>query len=101
MEATHTPGPWDVDEGDLSIYALDERGGTIPLFQPHEDCDGEMMTFAEALDNARLAAAAPDLLEALKALQLQALQSPDLIRTEWGCEALDSARTAIAKAEAA
>lgn len=40
-----------------------------------------------------------DLLAALKALQLQALQSPDLLSTEWGQEALALTQAAIAKAE--
>lgn len=42
-----------------------------------------------------------ELLAALKALQLQALQSPDLLRSEWGQDALDAARAAIAKASRA
>lgn len=40
-----------------------------------------------------------NLLAALKTLQRQALQSPDLVKTEWGQEALEQARAAIAKAE--
>ncbi len=51
--------------------------------------------------NASLIAAAPELLEALKALRIQALQSTVNDRAnEWGMEALGLAHAAIAKAEA-
>lgn len=62
-----TSGLWDVDDGDLSIYALDASGGPIPLFQIHEECDGDMMPFEEARANAWLAASAKHMLEALTA----------------------------------
>lgn len=46
-----TPGPWDYDAEDFEIYAL-ETFETLELTEP----------------NARLMAAAPDLLEALRGL---------------------------------
>jgi hypothetical protein len=49
--------------------------------------------------DARLIAAAPDLLAALKALEIQALQSDvNEHSNEWGREALGMARAAILKA---
>lgn len=52
---------------------------------------------AEAIANAHLIAAAPDLLEALKACQLQLLQSGD--HHEYAQEALELSYAALAKAE--
>ena len=37
------------------------------------------------------------LFEALRLLQVQALQSPDLMRTEWGQEALEETQAVIEK----
>ena len=62
MSASHTPGPWIVQKEDVSIYAgsirvADVRGWGGLQYKP----DG-----AEEMDaNARLIAAAPDLLGAL------------------------------------
>lgn len=53
----------------------------------------------EAIANMHLIAAAPDLLAALKALHLQALQSDmNNPADEWGYEAIQLATAAIAKA---
>ena len=85
MTSKHTPGPWFVQPGFLTIYNMD--GGDYGLTcavasvldkQPGRDA-------AEA--NARLIAAAPDLLEALKHARSQ-MQHPDQMIDE-----------AIAKAE--
>jgi len=61
-EAKHTPGPWDqVPEGDNWIWLFHEPSQTrvarVVLYSGKED---------ENRDNARLIAAAPDMLEALK-----------------------------------
>lgn len=58
----HTPGPWDVDEGDGSIYSL-ETQETVLHGGVHE-------IFWSRPEDARLAIAAPDLLEALTELLL-------------------------------
>ncbi len=64
--AKHTPGPWALD--DESIYAPDGEGwkqvAEIPNWRTNP---GEVLT-PEDNANARLIAAAPDLLEALKAI---------------------------------
>jgi hypothetical protein len=93
----HTPGSWRyapeisfsdsdnpcvVDEFDLVVAEVSDDG------HDEDECEA----------NAHLIAAAPDLLAALKALQIQAMQSPDLLRTVWGQEALERASAAIARA---
>jgi hypothetical protein len=62
--ATHTPGPWDIDA----------RGQGRPIIMAHHSPHGPMAvcemrykpTLEEAEANARLIAAAPDLLAALR-----------------------------------
>lgn len=86
---THTPGPWVREpeyEGDPATF-VHAKGRAIA------DCHngyGE-----EDEDNARLIAAAPELLAALKALA-----NLDK-RCGWHSAALDQANAAIAKAEGA
>jgi hypothetical protein len=55
--AQHTPGPWVLNERD--------RAATIPVRGPHNVCSA----YGGTLANARLIAAAPDLLEALITLR--------------------------------
>jgi len=103
----HTPGLKLTD-------GSDELGRYIRLWEPKPKIRGvaealvcefdhgggaHCLTAEEALAYAHLFRAAPDLLAALKKLQLQALQSPDLLSTEWGQEALELTRTAITRAE--
>lgn len=65
-------------------------------------CDTDNGTKAEYERKARLMAAAPDLLVALKALHHQALQSElNSPSHEWGTEALGLSRAALEKAERA
>lgn len=69
---THTPGPWAMGDSDLPVSSLavcglpdGRRHGTIVRFaQPRPDG----MSFDESYCNARLIAAAPDLLAALQAV---------------------------------
>lgn len=91
-DVKHTPGEWFVWSDHNGVYQV---GPSINLkvasiWKP---------VLGDAGTNARLLAAAPDLLEALKALRLQALQS-DLTSAanEWGREAIAMANAAIAKA---
>ena len=84
MNSTHTPGPWKVDRAPNGVTYIDAIGrrGEIPIctVTSHEQ------------DDARLIAAAPDLLEAcrgmLRHLEREGLQF----------DAMDDARAAIAKA---
>lgn len=53
----HTPGPWDADEEDFSIYQIETSDQIAEVFSHHPPEELEA--------NARLIAAAPELLEAL------------------------------------
>lgn len=64
----HTPGPWEVfldDDFYPGIEAKDRRYSIIVFGDEGGDCGVQGKTHEEALANARLIAAAPDLLEAL------------------------------------
>lgn len=78
----HTPGPWSVEPYDK--YQKD-----IIIIEPRCSVDNDDVDHEEAEANARLIAAAPDLLEALQAVVAIA----DRKTVEF-----DRARTAIAKA---
>jgi hypothetical protein len=87
MSTQHTPGPWTLDgaanTGDLDIIS---PTGRIAML----DCE-----FSEASEDvltadARLIAAAPDLLHALRVIDSNAAESPEWIRRV--------TRAAIAKA---
>lgn len=97
MMAEHTPGPWGCR--DTSYHAHDYRltkpnGEPLPVNAPYND-------HSEQRANARLIAAAPDLLEALEYLLEQTIvqdEQYDCIITEGEAEAAAMARAAIAKA---
>ncbi len=108
MTTKHTPGPWSVfgdtkdqpgiegDDGTFSIIVYGEEDEA-------DDCGVHGHTNEEMWANARLIAAAPDLLEALKMLKedyynLAARVSIDGIT---GNLSVEMARAAIAKAEEA
>ena len=96
MTASHTPGPWTYwpksayPDGVISQDATTTHIA-VPVFHPDVN---------RTTANARLIAAAPDLLEALKTLQRQALQG-NVRGDEWMDEALELTRAAIAKAKGA
>lgn len=95
MSKHHTPGPWayklDEDCRNLSVttaYAPTEIvGGCGCCDSPWVSCEAD----------ARLIAAAPDLLEALEEIVKEYCENPDNGRTlRW---AIDGAKEAIAKAK--
>jgi hypothetical protein len=72
-KATHTPGPWEFTPDEIEtkrgshfVYRIESSRGSdfLGTFDPNED-GGD---YSEAEANARLIAAAPDLLEAVKTM---------------------------------
>ena len=89
MSAKHTPGPWRSRNRLGSGNWKDERSIGVESFEwIIADVCGDIDHTDEARANARLIAAAPDLLEALA----------DLVENGLGTEAVKRARAAIAKA---
>ena len=94
MSAKHTPGPWTVYDPEMpdteATYGIDGPQGQPVVYFGLTKNDG-----INLLENARLIAAAPDLLEALRSLHA-AMACYDGTPEE--TLALDVARAAIAKA---
>jgi len=99
--AEHTPGPWTIDEdadinimGEVvSISILDSNGDSVG------EADARDLGRSEAEANARLIAAAPDLLAAIRRIEIWLTNQPlDQLSKH---EMLREARAAIVKAEAA
>lgn len=63
---THTPGPWSVHDG--HVWSGEYDSADVPLFRPAREYRrwGREVSHEEHEANARLIAAAPDLLEALR-----------------------------------
>jgi hypothetical protein len=97
-KATHTPGPWYChDDGFVYSEATDANGTPYRICDPHCD-EGPDPDEREA--NARLIAASPDLLAALKemyALYADHAQYDDS-EEQHEVKAIGQAREAIAKA---
>ena len=90
----HTPGPWGMpDSGQGRISKVGANGGWDGLIAT-ADCGDYARSRSDGLANARLIAAAPDLLEALKDM----LDGHEDACTGYGEGAADKARAAIAKA---
>ena len=92
MSAKHTPGPWLIADSDL-VYALHEhKGRQVNRFSAAIDhYPSQGGTADEGKANARLIAAAPDLLEALAGIIKDYWLDIPLWRVK-------AARVAIAKA---
>ena len=102
----HTPGPWTVEDPFDHELVIVQDGKASHEWQfiatiPHGDKDGDPDDIPDVIAerNARLIAAAPDLLAALK--RLLAAQYPGTENHhETGCRCfIHEAQTAIAKAE--
>lgn len=102
--SSHTPGPWEWDAGDVGIeYAARYcqvyiDGGNTIICEVNEKPDGDSNR-KEGHANARLIAAAPDLLMALKLLLVEVEESGNAQATDFGWKpAVEGAHAAIAKA---
>jgi len=93
MNTKHTPAPWNISSANL--YAVNARGRGIATAHGTDDVNYSdfFPPTEEAAANARLIAAAPDLLEALE--RLCRVASVEL--TGKRDDVLDQARAAIAK----
>ena len=92
MSAQHTPGPWR-SSGSLTIYIEARLGdGWIQEVCSVGPTEADKGYGEQQQANARLIAAAPDLLEALQAVLANSLDSKGL------ADAHKQARAAIAKA---
>lgn len=105
----HTPGPWEVF-GASGIFpkrypGIDSKSLSIVVFGANEESDQGIQgkTLEEAQANARLIAAAPDLLEALKLVNLhfQRNHSSGNFQGDDEHETWTAVRAAIAKTEGA
>lgn len=101
MDAKHTPGPWRVSEQSPTIIKQDMRmigneSGVLIGSASGYTGSGFFPTDEEAVANARLIAAAPELLEALE--EVMSMLGSELVKDTLGYEWHDKARAAIAKA---
>ena len=100
QKAAHTPAPWQIEwnvaQGGEGHYIKDSQDtgelSRIAAVLFHDDADGETRA------NARLLAAAPDLLEALIQITCQLERVGDTCEHKDG-QFISAARAAIAKAE--
>lgn len=95
---THTPGPWAYDPDSKEVFgSTEEHGcGWIALVEGNDSSDQPLPAEMRAA-NARLIAAAPELLAALKELVEYDDGSND--PGDLGYEILQRCKAAIAKAE--
>ena len=99
MSAQHTPGPWRLYQGPLLYVEADGHLGPIAELRSRLDVGYLHPLVAETREaNARLIAAAPDLLEACKLIvsAFDALAPASAARNE--PMQINAARAAIAKA---
>jgi len=93
-QSKHTSGPWDIHGDFREIHELHDSDGVRTLADVDPD---NLMPGAERAANARLIAAAPELLEALYNMVISAV--PGMNWTdESGQLMIRNARAAIAKA---
>lgn len=101
----HTPGPWVWwTSNSWRRLTRDDRGITQNVMEPYVCSDGHPDCSISAADM-RLIAAAPDLLEALRAFVTaakswhEAHHGNSSIQCDWLCECIPAGEAAVAKAE--
>lgn len=100
MTSKHTPGPWTLaDDGTPFVYKIGERGSNVfSLSVQGGGHPSDVASFDERVANARLIAAAPDLLDALIEI-VEDLTHEDHEPGDWSQHVVvKKARAAIAKA---
>ena len=97
VKPMHTPGEWIACNGNVMLPTPDEKGEYKLIMQGPRGYNGKKFTVPEIDANARLIAAAPNLLAALKSAVF-AWESSALSGDELPPYA-DKVRAAIAKAE--
>ena len=92
---THTPGPWAYDKDSNEIFSCNEAHGCgwVALVKGN-DSNGQPLPEEERQANAKLIAAAPELLAALRWIASNGY-------TAQAADMIDHSRAAIAKAEGA
>ena len=96
MSAKHTPGPWWADVGDEEADRAYQWPVIMSSTREIVGTEGFYGDIEEDIANAILAAAAPELLEALKSL-VHSLDESDLIHDDQR-QAFAASKAAIAKA---
>lgn len=99
MKTKHTPGPWAVDINTNHAHEAETVRGAdnvriAATYKIHDQRDDKKAAYFEARANARLIAAAPELLRALEFAKNELHYHPATRNSE----ALEVVRAAIAKA---
>lgn len=100
--AKHTPGPWVLDDGSVSlpcveICEIDGLYGSISVYAPYASESDAERAYKEPSLDANLIAAAPEMLEALKALTSGRVSPATGGRIILECD-IQAAERAVAKA---
>lgn len=107
MKAKHTPGPWTLtaDGAGWYIECSPERGHSVAYIRAEIGEEDPDTSDDEKEANARLIAAAPELLEALQAVSRSFPTDRDMRDAGWeraeidlACRDYEAARAAISKA---
>lgn len=97
-DTKHTPAPWRVDDGGTDCFGIFDSTGQSIAYLGFAEGQGSGRGRDVDEANARLVAAAPDMLDALQYLVRRLQQNRDSIT--WGIQAaMVDAHAAIAKAE--
>jgi hypothetical protein len=97
QQAKPTPGPWSVDYSGPAHLSVEDNAGRVLAFCNLQSEDGD-----EDEANARLIAAAPEMLQALRGLLREARESVPKINVKKHFSlmvCMEAAKEAIAKAE--
>lgn len=101
MSAKHTPGPWRFDDSGaiVRLFPIGDMSGCMAIAYGITGKHPDYMPQAEQHANARLIAAAPELLDALRATVAALEASGDGANLEMPSPALDNARALLARLE--